>query len=695
MSEKIKEHHVSRAALLYVRQSSSFQVTHNEESKRLQYGMEKRLRDLGWKDVEVIDEDLGKSASGKVERQGFQRMVAEVCLGNVGVVAAREMSRFARNSRDWQQLMEVCRVVDTLLMDQETVYDTRLSNDRLLLGLKGSLNEYELDLLRQRSLEARRAKANRGDLLIKVPVGYRKTKDQRFEKDPDQRAVQAVNLVFKKFLELGTVRQTMFWFIGQNLTLPTVDLEFPDGPLTWKRPTFAAVLHILKHPAYAGAYCYGRTAAVHALPESGFSKRRVVRKRRPEWSVLIKDHHEAYISWEQFERIEEMIANNSQLFRDVALGAPKRGEALLTGLVRCKRCGRKLMVRYTGRDHDQLRYHCVRGYLDQGVDKCISIGGGQLDDAISEEIVRALQPGVVEAAALAGRQHAARQDQVSDSLQLELQAAQYEAKRAERQFNAADPENRLVVDELERRWNLALHRTEEIGARLEASQTERESIPTQEIETLATLPEEFKVVWEGNNADVRLKKRIIRALVQEIVVDVDTALAEVVTLIHWKGGVHTELRIKRRRKGENRVHQASAELAETIRELALVCPDKMLAGYLNRNGIRTGFGNRWVQGNVTSFRCKRGIPVASTQVEKGWMALNRAAEYLQMTPKTLRRAAEAGKVPAKHPLADGPWIFRRSDLDQWKEKAEQLKNAGTGDPTGPTGKQGSFDFSTT
>ena len=256
MSDKIRPQHVARKAMLYVRQSSPYQVIHNIESQKLQYGMEDRLRQLGWHEIEVVDEDLGRSASGTVMRSGFERMVAEVCLGKVGAVAAREVSRFARNSREWQQLVEVCRVVDTVLIDQETVYTPRQSNDRLLLGLKGSLNEYELDLLRQRSWEARREKARRGELIVAAPSGFIKTEQQRLEKDPDRRVQQAILLVFRKFLEIGTVRQTLMWFLEHSLELPVHGAE---GQTRWRRPSYGNVYGILTHPAYGGAYVYGRT----------------------------------------------------------------------------------------------------------------------------------------------------------------------------------------------------------------------------------------------------------------------------------------------------------------------------------------------------------------------------------------------------------------------------------------------------
>src|SRR5437660_4327473 len=238
MSEKIRPHHLERKAILYVRQSSAHQVLHNRESSALQYAMRDRLIALGWSEIETVDEDLGRSGAGLVARHGFERMVADVCLGKVGAVAAREVSRFARNSREWQKLVEVCRVVDTVLIDQEMVYAPRLSNDRLLLGLKGSLNEYELDLLRQRSVEARREKARRGELIVSAPIGYIKTEDQRLEKDPDRRVQEAVHLVFAKFLELGTARQVLLWFLEHGLELPVVNQR---GGVHWIRPAYGTV----------------------------------------------------------------------------------------------------------------------------------------------------------------------------------------------------------------------------------------------------------------------------------------------------------------------------------------------------------------------------------------------------------------------------------------------------------------------
>src|SRR5262245_31606118 len=283
MTDKVLPHHLRRKAILYVRQSSAFQVAHNVESQKLQYAMRSRLEQLGWQQVEVIDDDLGRSASGTVERSGFERMVADVALGHVGAVAALEVARFARNRRDWQHLVEVCRVVDTLLIDQETIHSPRDSNDRLLLGLKGSLNEYELDLFRQRSLEARRAKARRGELVVAAPVGFLKTEDQRLEKDPDRRVQEAIHLVFRKFAELGSIRQTWLWFVEEGLELPA---RRPGHETVWKRPRYAAVYEILTNPAYGGAYAYGKSEQVTDYA-SGKPTRHHHRKPPEQWLTLI------------------------------------------------------------------------------------------------------------------------------------------------------------------------------------------------------------------------------------------------------------------------------------------------------------------------------------------------------------------------------------------------------------------------
>jgi DNA invertase Pin-like site-specific DNA recombinase len=658
MSDKIRAHHLQRKAILYIRQSSAYQVSHNIESQKLQYAMETRLRQLGWQEIEIVDEDLGRSAAGNVQRGGFEHVVAEVSLGQVGAVAAREVSRFARNSREWQQLVEVCRVVDTLLIDQEAIYSARLGNDRLLLGLKGSLNEYELDLLRQRSVEARLEKARRGELFIGVSPGFLKTPDQQVEKDPDRRVREAVALVFRKFFERGSARQTLAWFLQADLQLP---VRLASGATGWRRPNYRTVYRMLTNPIYAGAYAYGRTES--AAPSAEGTRGKSRRRKPPEqWLVLLPEAHEGYISWQEFQQIQSMLADNAN--RPGRVGAAKQGLALLAGLLRCRRCGRKIGVHYTGSEHKVLRYACQLGWLHDGELKCISFGGIPVDDALQREILRVVQPAAVEAAVKAYHQASQAQDEVLAALERDLEAARYAAARAEKQFQAADPDNRLVADELERRWELALQRVGELARRIDQQACGASRLKVPNLAEFEQLAEDLETVWNHPQCDVRVKKRIVRTLIHEVIADVDVAASEIVLVIHWQGGVHTELRVPRRRRGHHG-HETAKDIVAAVRVLACVCRDKEIAGVLQRNGLRTGKGNRWTAARVVALRCRNDIPCyhPERRQTEGWMNLSEASAFLGVAPGTLRVAVAKGDLVGEHPLTDGPWVFRRQDLE--------------------------------
>jgi DNA invertase Pin-like site-specific DNA recombinase len=690
MNERIKSHHLSRKAILYVRQSTPYQVVNNTESQKLQYAMESHLRSLGWNEVEVIDEDLGCSAGGHVTRSGFERMVAQVCLGEVGSVCAREVSRFARNSRDWQQLVEVCRIVDTLLIDQETVYSPRQSNDRLLLGLKGTMNEYELDLLRQRASEARVEKARRGELVSNCPVGFVKDEDGRLQKSPDERIRRTIELVFAKFLELGSARQTLLWFMENDLSIPARTIQ---GDVLWRRPAYSGIHRILTNPSYGGAYAYGKTESLTNY-ENGISQQRIRRRPRDQWIALIPRVHEGYVNWESFERIQAMIFRN-RLGGCEPNGAVRRGRGLLAGVLRCRRCGRMLRVYYKGPDGDVIRYACPKAHLDNKEARCVALSGAPVDSAIARQLLQVVEPAAIEVTIMATQQQAQAHAEILDVLRRDLEAARYRADRAQRQYEAADPENRLVARELERRWNAALQEVQALESRI-ATESEQ-AASTGEVEEFADLAGDLEALWNNSQADERTKKRLLRTLIREVVVDIDEQTSEVVLLIHWKGGQHTPLRLPRRRRGQSS-GQLPQDVVDAVRVLSRICRDEMIAGVLNRAKLPTARGNYWTRTLVASLRSHHDIQCydPERQAEEGWLNLSEAARQAGVANRTLKIAIERGDIAAERPIKSGPWVINKQAL---QSEAARIFLGRVGNrsfhPTVPSAAQAVLNLSTT
>ena len=662
MNPKLTTERLSRRAIVYVRQSSPGQVLHNQESKRRQYGLVDRARELGFREVIMIDDDLGRSGDGRVERPGFQRLVGEVCTGEVGCVFCIEASRLARNGRDWHHLIELCGMAGAVIVDPDGVYDPGIINDRLLLGLKGTMSEFELNLLRQRSVEAIRQKARRGELQYCLPVGYLWTADGKIEMDPDQRVQQALRSVFSKMTELGSVRQVLLWFRRERVELPMRIFDQPKGRAVWNLPIYTTVLKLLTNPIYAGAYAFGKTKARTTMLDGRARKTAGHKKPRSEWTVLIPDHHPGYISWEQYERNQAMISANAHMKSRMEPKAGRGGKGLLAGLLRCRRCGRMLHVAYTGRHSVVLRYHCKGAQINHGEDWCISFGGIRIDQAVAGEVLAAIGGNAVEAALEAAeRMRQQRQDQ-RKSLELELEQARYEGKLAARRYEAVDPDQRLVAAELEARWNVALTKVQELDDRLREFDlgTKLPAIPDKEV--LLSLAQNLPAVWNSPTADMRLKQRIVRILIEEIVADVDQDRQEVVLLIHWAGGRHTELRVKKNGLGK---HQrcTKVEAVEVVRQMSGKYPDEEIAATLNRLGLRTGAGNTWSTQRVYALRHYHELPNNKvSHSHTGVVTLQEAAHRLEVSTTSVRRMIELKVIPAVQAVECAPWEIPEAAL---------------------------------
>ena len=538
---------LQRKAVVYVRQSTQAQVETNLESQRRQYELVDVARRRGFRSVEVIDDDLGRSASGMVARPGFDRLVASLCAGEIGAVLCFDASRLARNGRDWHHLLELCGLVEARVIDLDGVYDPCRPNDRLLLGMKGSISEFELGVLRARMLDAARAKAQRGELRISVPVGYVWHRDTGLGLDPDLRLQQTIRLIFARFRELGSARQVLMSLTAEGITFPRPSDGRHMTSFDWTPIRYRNVISVLKNPFYAGAYAYGKSETRLAIVDGRARKTYGHGRPLETWEVLLKDHHEGYIDWATFERNQAQLAANAY-GKAGGLKSGRGGRALLAGVLGCGRCGRRLAVSYTGRPPGRPVYRCDKPELMLGLPRCLTFGGARVDAAIAAELMRVVEPMAIEAALEAERRHMETESERRRMAELDLQQARYEASLAERRYAACDPDNRLIAAQLERSWETALRRVEACAARLEAFDRPAPAAATPDFSRLA---DDLAAAWNAPGVTMRARQQLLRALVADIIADVDEATREVVLTIHWRGGQHSQLRVRKPRSGEH------------------------------------------------------------------------------------------------------------------------------------------------
>jgi DNA invertase Pin-like site-specific DNA recombinase len=659
MSTKIHPSHLQRDAYVYIRQSTGHQVRSHPESQRRQYALADQARGLGFAHVIVSDEDVGRSGTGRHERPGFGQLLAAVCAGRVGAVFALEASRLARNNRAWHHLIDLCALTETLLIADDGIYDPRQLNDRLVLGMQGSMAEYELGLMRQRARQAFEAKIQRGHVLWEVPVGFVRTSDDRIEKHADRQVQHAVAGVFQKFHELGSARQTMLWYREAQLPLPEVRPGTLGQDILWRLPSEHRIHQMLRNPCYAGALVYGRTAAQTVIVDGRARQSHRQQKPVAQWRILLLDNHPGYISWEAFLHTQQLLEANRNRPQGGAGGAAKRGPALLSGLLRCGRCGRKLYVAYSGTTGRVPRSICHGGRVDRGSASCLTIGGLRVDRAVETAVLDAIQPAGVTAAVEALERLRSEHDLTRQALTLAVEKARYEARRAQRQYDRVDPDNRLVAGELERRWNETLAQVAEAEARLATLEAQPITLSEEQRHGLLTLGHDLAIVWHHPAAPEALKKRILRTVLQEIIIHTTQELPEHVLYLHWHGGVHTEVRVARNTVGK---HGRATERAviEIIGELSKVCRDLTIAATLNRLGYRTGTGKTWRAHSVACVRYHYRLPNGA----KGhaWLTLTQAAQQLGVSATVVKRCMVQGILPARQVVPYAPWIIQRTDL---------------------------------
>jgi DNA invertase Pin-like site-specific DNA recombinase len=669
---KVTASHLRRTAVIYVRQSTLTQVERNTESTARQYDLVARAAALGWprSAVQVIDEDLGVSGSSTAGRSGFAELAAQVGLGQIGLVLSLECSRLARNNADWYRLLDLAGMTDTLIADADGVYHPAMFNDRLLLGMKGTMSEAELHILRARLDGGIRNKAARGELRRGLPVGliWGET-DGEILWHPDEAVTGVIAAIFEQFAVSGSVRGVWLWLRDQGLKFPLQPGAYVHGSeIIWVEPTYHAVHNVLTHPAYAGAYTFGRSRHERYLGQDGAL--RVRRRKLPqgEWEVLIKDHHPGFIDWDTYQANQAKIgANTRPMAHQPGTGAIREGCALLQGLATCGTCGRKLAVYYDGPTKAAPGYYCT------GTGECVEgrgtrhlrVGGVAIDAAVCEAFLAALAPAALQACLAAAQQLEDGHDTALDQWRRQVEQARYQADKAERRYQAVDPENRLVARGLENAWEKAL--TELAAAETELAQREQArptALTTAERSAVLALGDDLDQVWTAETTTDKDRKQLLRTLLEEVNITVhrDHTGGRADLILRWKGGAISDLTVPIKRKPPK--IRTDEDTVDLVRRLAVHYPDAKIAGILNRQGRRTARGLSFTAGRVQGLRHYWGIPChqpTENPHEGELLTVADAAAELGLAPSTLHRWLTTGFIAGEQLTPGAPWRIRLTD----------------------------------
>jgi DNA invertase Pin-like site-specific DNA recombinase len=662
---KIKPAHTQRAAFIYIRQSSPSQVEHNRESTARQYALADRAGQLGWskEQVVVIDEDLGLSGSSTDKRSGFARLTSEVALAHVGIVLGLEVSRLARNNADWYRLLELCGITDTLIGDNDGVYHPALFNDRLLLGLKGTMSEAELHIIRARLDGGIRNKAARGELRRGLPVGLVwGEQDGEVLFHPDEAVTGAIRTVFERFAEFGSARRVWLWFRSEGLSLPLQHAPTRQpGPLRWVTPTYTAIHHILTNPVYAGAYTYGKTKSERYVDEHGSVKKRIRHLPLEQWAVLLPDHHPGFIDGVTFQANQARLDSNTRPKPHQSGGAVREGAALLQGIATCGHCGRRLHTHYRGRNSTP-GYHCGGKDIVEGRGQyCLTTGGLAIEQAVTNAFLEAVTPAAVEAMRLTVEQLQTNHDAALSQWRLEVERARYEAEKVERRYRSVEPENRLVARGLETEWESRLRDLALAEAELRRRDQQRPSTLDQEqLKRIQMLGSDIRHVWHASTTTDRDRKELLRTLLEEVVLNLKRAEGHAHLTLRWRGGAITILDVSVPRFIPVGPRTAEDTLS-LLPRLAALYPDEVIAGILNRQGRKTATGERFTANQVGSLRRYRDIPRFQPPAEPPsgeLVSIRKAAQVLGMNTSSIHRWLADGFIAGEQVTPGAPWQIR-------------------------------------